>query len=71
MKWKVTILYLMLFKQHNKQKMKKLFSKIETKIDNTSKEPNSYVGKSFTVGRMTVVVEDVLAEGKYFFKLFG
>ena len=43
--------------------MKKLFSKIETKIDNTAKEPNSYVGKVFVVGRMTVAVEDVLAEG--------
>lgn len=44
--------------------MKKLFSKIETKIDNTVKEPNSYVGKVFVVGRMTVSVEEVLAEGK-------
>jgi AP2-associated kinase len=43
--------------------MKKLFSKIETKIDSTAKEPNSYVGKVFIVGRMTVTVEDVLAEG--------
>jgi AP2-associated kinase len=43
--------------------MKKLFSKIETKIDSTAKEPNSYVGKVFVVGRMTVTVEDVLAEG--------
>ncbi|XP_021922191.1 uncharacterized protein LOC110831003 isoform X3 [Zootermopsis nevadensis] len=45
--------------------MKKLFSKIETKIDNTAKEPNSYVGKVFVVGRMTVTVEDVLAEGGF------
>ncbi|XP_049765683.1 uncharacterized protein LOC126095047 isoform X1 [Schistocerca cancellata] len=45
--------------------MKKLFSKIETKIDNTTKEPNSYVGKVFVVGRMTVTVEDVLAEGGF------
>jgi hypothetical protein len=43
--------------------MKKLFSKIETKIDNTAKEPNSYIGKMFVVGRMTVTVEEVLAEG--------
>lgn len=43
--------------------MKKLFSKIETRIDNTAKEPNSYVGKVFVVGRMTVTVEEVLAEG--------
>lgn len=47
-------------------KMKKLFSKIETKIDTTSKETNNYVGKSFTVGRHTVTVEDILAEGNYF-----
>lgn len=40
--------------------MKKLFSK----IDNTAKETNSYVGKVFTVGRYTVTVEEVLAEGK-------
>lgn len=44
--------------------MKKFLSKIETKIDNTSKETNNYVGKQFTVGRVTVTVEDVLAEGK-------
>lgn len=43
--------------------MKKLFSKIETKIDNTSKETNNYVGKQFTVGRVIVTVEDILAEG--------
>ncbi|KZC09037.1 AP2-associated protein kinase 1 [Dufourea novaeangliae] len=41
--------------------MKKLFSKIE----NTSKEPNSYLGKVFVVGRYTVTVEDVLAEGGF------
>nr|XP_012135003.1 PREDICTED: uncharacterized protein LOC100882026 isoform X2 [Megachile rotundata] len=41
--------------------MKKLFSKIE----NTSKEPNSYVGKVFVVGRYTVTVEEVLAEGGF------
>nr|XP_023024483.1 uncharacterized protein LOC111512577 [Leptinotarsa decemlineata] len=45
--------------------MKKLFSKIETKIDNTSKEVNNYVGKVFTVGRQTVTVEDILAEGGF------
>lgn len=45
--------------------MKKLFSKIETKIDNTSKESSSYIGKVFTVGRQSVTVEDVLAEGDY------
>ncbi|KAJ8959476.1 hypothetical protein NQ318_022173 [Aromia moschata] len=45
--------------------MKKLFSKIETKIDNTSREVNSYVGKVFTVGRQSVTVEDILAEGGF------
>lgn len=60
----------MLFTRQSTPKMKKLFSKIETKIDNTSKEPNSYVGKAFTVGRMTVTVEEVLAEGKYFFLFY-
>lgn len=43
--------------------MKKLFSKIETKIDNNTKETNNQVGKVFTVGRVTVTVEDVIAEG--------
>ncbi|XP_034944817.1 AP2-associated protein kinase 1 isoform X3 [Chelonus insularis] len=41
--------------------MRKLFSKIE----NTSKEPNSYLGKIFVVGRYTVTVEEVLAEGGF------
>ncbi|XP_012221858.1 BMP-2-inducible protein kinase isoform X2 [Linepithema humile] len=41
--------------------MKKLFSK----IDNTSKEPNSYLGKVFVVGRHAVTVEEVLAEGGF------
>lgn len=45
--------------------MKKLFSKIETKIDNTSKECNNCIGKSFTIGSQTVVVEEVLAEGGF------
>ncbi|KAK9881410.1 hypothetical protein WA026_016300 [Henosepilachna vigintioctopunctata] len=45
--------------------MKKLFSKIETKIDNTSKETNNFIGKVFALGRQNVVVEDVLAEGGF------
>lgn len=45
--------------------MKKLFSKIETKIDNTSREINNYIGKVFTIGKQIVTVEDILAEGKY------
>lgn len=44
--------------------MKKLFSKIE----NTSKEPNSYIGKVFVVGRYTVTVEDILAEGASYYQ---
>ncbi|XP_030761493.1 LOW QUALITY PROTEIN: AP2-associated protein kinase 1 [Sitophilus oryzae] len=45
--------------------MKKLFSKIEKNYDNTSKETSSFVGKVFTVGRQTVTVEDILAEGGF------
>ncbi|XP_050430296.1 uncharacterized protein LOC126839204 [Adelges cooleyi] len=40
--------------------MKKLFSKIDN-----SKDPNCFVGKQFTVGRMSVIVEDVIAEGGF------
>ena len=43
--------------------MKRLLSKIETKIDTTSKETNNYVGKVFQVGRTSVTVEEILAEG--------
>lgn len=48
--------------------MKKLFSKIET----TGKEgghKDNLVGKVFNVGRTTVTVEDVLAEGTLLFSL--
>ncbi|XP_053958409.1 uncharacterized protein LOC128863321 isoform X1 [Anastrepha ludens] len=52
--------------------MKKIFSKFDKneKLDNshnhsTSKETNSFVGKVFTVGRVSVTVEDVLAEGGF------
>ncbi|KAL1502386.1 hypothetical protein ABEB36_007533 [Hypothenemus hampei] len=45
--------------------MKKLFSKIEKNIDNTSKETNTVIGKVFKVGTHTVQVEDVLAEGGF------
>ncbi|XP_054273347.1 BMP-2-inducible protein kinase-like [Macrosteles quadrilineatus] len=55
----------MLISYKNVPKMKKIFSKFETKIDNTPKEPNSFVGKAFTVGRITVTVEDVIAEGGF------
>uniref|UniRef100_A0A1B6C1S1 Protein kinase domain-containing protein n=1 Tax=Clastoptera arizonana TaxID=38151 RepID=A0A1B6C1S1_9HEMI len=40
--------------------MKKLFSKIDN-----SKELNSYLGKVFTLGKITVTVEEVLAEGGF------
>jgi hypothetical protein len=40
--------------------MKKLFSKIDN-----SKDPNCFVGKQFVVGRTSVTVEDVIAEGKF------
>ncbi|XP_050316221.1 BMP-2-inducible protein kinase isoform X1 [Anthonomus grandis grandis] len=45
--------------------MKKLFSKIEKNIDTAPKEPNTFIGKTFTFGRQTVVVEDILAEGGF------
>ncbi|XP_037957091.1 serine-rich adhesin for platelets [Teleopsis dalmanni] len=52
--------------------MKKIFSKFDKneKLDNShnhsvSKETNSFVGKVFTVGRVIVTVEDVLAEGGF------
>ena len=48
-------------------KMKKLFSKIETKIDPALKESKggqSLVGKVFQIGKQTVTVEDIIAEGK-------
>lgn len=47
--------------------MKKIFSKFEKneKIDPAAnRETSGYVGKVFTVGRTTVTVEDILAEGK-------
>jgi hypothetical protein len=37
--------------------MKKLFAKTDTSAQ-------QYVGKVFTVGRFTVTIEDVIAEGK-------
>nr|XP_032294489.1 AP2-associated protein kinase 1 isoform X3 [Drosophila virilis] len=52
--------------------MKKILSKFDRneKLENShnsssSKETNSFVGKVFTVGRVTVTVEDVLAEGGF------
>lgn len=43
--------------------MKKFFGKIDSKSDNNAKDLGNCVGKSFVVGRMTVVVEEILAEG--------
>jgi hypothetical protein len=45
--------------------MKKLFSKLDGRADGSAKEPNSYVGKVFVVGKHSVTVEDVLAEGGF------
>lgn len=47
--------------------MKKIFSKFEKneKLENaTTKESSNYIGKVFVVGRSTVTVEDILAEGE-------
>ena len=53
--------------------MKKLFSKIETKIDPAQKESKggqSLVGKVFQIGKQhSVTVEDIIAEGNIFIKL--
>lgn len=46
--------------------MKKLFSKIETTGKEGGHKDNHFVGKVFTVGRTTVTIEDVLAEGTIF-----
>ncbi|GAB0095500.1 uncharacterized protein DMENIID0001_108920 [Sergentomyia squamirostris] len=48
--------------------MKKIFSKFEKneKLENvTVKESISYIGKQFVVGRTTVTVDDILAEGGF------
>lgn len=43
--------------------MKKLFGKIDSKSDTNVKDVCNCIGKSFVVGKMTVVVEEILAEG--------
>lgn len=43
--------------------MKRLFSRSNTRGDQSSKEPNTFIGKVFNVGRFTVTVEDIIAEG--------
>ncbi|XP_064457235.1 AP2-associated protein kinase 1-like isoform X2 [Ornithodoros turicata] len=45
--------------------MKKLFSRFERIDQGTGREANSFVGKVFTVGRTSVTVEDVIAEGGF------
>ncbi|XP_076315749.1 uncharacterized protein LOC143228366 [Tachypleus tridentatus] len=45
--------------------MKKLFSKFENKTEQTPKEATSFVGKIFNVGRFSVTVEDIIAEGGF------
>lgn len=51
--------------------MKKIFSKfdknekLESHHNSSIKETSSFVGKVFTVGRVAVTIEDVLAEGEF------
>ncbi|XP_065294030.1 AP2-associated protein kinase 1 isoform X3 [Dermacentor albipictus] len=45
--------------------MKKLFSRFERIDQGAAREANNFVGKVFTVGRHTVAVEDVIAEGGF------
>lgn len=49
-----------------KPEMKKLFSRFERIDQGAAREANNFVGKVFTVGRTTVTVEDVIAEGECF-----
>ena len=42
----------------------KKFLNLKSKNENVKQDTSSYVGKSFSVGRYTVTVEDVIAEGK-------
>lgn len=47
--------------------MKKIFKKSENKAEASTgiKDNTNYVGKSYSIGKYNVVVEDILAEGKY------
>lgn len=45
--------------------MKKLFSRFDARGEQSSKEPNTFIGKVFSVGRFTVTVEDIIAEGNF------
>lgn len=46
--------------------MKKIFSKFENKNEEkvSTNFSSNFVGKVFVVGKVTVVVEDILAEGE-------
>jgi AP2-associated kinase len=48
-------------------KMKKIFGKMENRRDEKENEKahSSYIGKKFNVGRHTVIIEDVVAEGGF------
>lgn len=50
--------------------MKKLFGKIDSKNDTNVKDVCNCIGKSFIVGKMTVVVEEILAEGIVLLSIF-
>lgn len=52
--------------------MKKIFKKIDHKSEasGTSKEPCNYLGKTFVVGKITVTVEDILAEGEWLLYIY-
>ena len=45
--------------------MKKLFQRMDQGTREPTTGHTSYLGKSFTVGRYNVTVEDTIAEGKY------
>lgn len=46
--------------------MKKIFKKIEPKNEQVlTKDTNNFVGKVFNVGKTSVTVEEILAEGIY------
>ena len=44
--------------------MKKLFQRKNEKTESKEGAGGSFVGKTFQVGRVSVVVEDVIAEGE-------
>ena len=51
--------------RYKKDKMKKFFSKFDT----TFEQPQAnFIGKVFNVGRQTVTVDEMIAEGKSTFQ---